>query len=440
MGQSADTTAARPGRALLRWVVAWAVLGAVSVGLRLFAWRTGEDAPGTPGWRGVADGYLLKPVLNFIETLLFPGWIVGYWLGGDGWRTRSVLFVLLSNALGWLMVLLVLALGLWVWRGSRGSPACSPSASARPRSVPTEADPALQSAGFSRRRLIADGLFGVAALGSTGAAAKATLVNPWRPVVREYAVPISDLPAPLDGMRVVQVSDPHFGPRMPADAVTAAVELALSLRPDVVALTGDYILAGSRYIAGAASLLSPLASGPRAVPCVGVLGNHDWYGDAGGMRRALEDSGVSMIDNGRVFLDAGTRGLSRRPPVSGLCLAGLGDLYCDKIDGRAALEGVDPLMPRIVLAHNPDTAEHPQVVRGGRRVDLMLSGHTHGGQVRLPLLGAPIVPSAYGRKYVGGLVRGPVCPVVVSRGVGTTLLPVRLGVPPEVVLVVLRRA
>src|SRR5262249_36107043 len=93
-----------------------------------------------------------------------------------------------------------------------------------------------------------------------------------------------------------------------------------------------------------------------------------------------------------------------------------------------------------LLSHNPDVAEEPGLVRGGRRVDLMLSGHTHGGQIRLPFLGTPVVPSRYGQKYAQGLIAGPVCPVFVSRGIGVALLPLRLGVTPEIAVLEFRVA
>jgi predicted MPP superfamily phosphohydrolase len=97
-------------------------------------------------------------------------------------------------------------------------------------------------------------------------------------------------------------------------------------------------------------------------------------------------------------------------------------------------------MPRLLLSHNPDAAEDPRFLRARHRVDLMLSGHTHGGQVRLPVVGAPVIPSKYGQKYAAGLVQGPRCPVYVSRGLGLSGLPVRFGVPPEIVLFELQRA
>jgi predicted MPP superfamily phosphohydrolase len=102
---------------------------------------------------------------------------------------------------------------------------------------------------------------------------------------------------------------------------------------------------------------------------------------------------------------------------------------------------VRPETPRLVIAHEPDTAEiGPLRDADAPRIDLMLSGHTHGGQVRLPLVGAPIVPSRYGQKYAGGLVEGPRFPVLVSRGIGMSILPIRFAVAPEIVEVTLTRA
>jgi predicted MPP superfamily phosphohydrolase len=147
-------------------------------------------------------------------------------------------------------------------------------------------------------------------------------------------------------------------------------------------------------------------------------------------------AGIPLIDNDRLFL--GPSGLSGEPPAAdAICIGGVGDLWEAEIDAGRAFAGVPPSMPRLLLSHNPDAAE---VLPPDLRVDLMLSGHTHGGQVAFPVIGAPLAPTAYGKKYLGGLCRGPTCPVVVSRGVGITVLPVRLSVPPELVLITLRRA
>jgi uncharacterized protein len=146
-----------------------------------------------------------------------------------------------------------------------------------------------------------------------------------------------------------------------------------------------------------------------------------------------------MITNGRVFLDAMDRELSVIPRrAESLCIAGVDDLLEGSVDVESALRGVPEETPRVMLSHNPDVAEAAELI--GKRVDLMISGHTHGGQVVLPIIGNPAIPSRYGQKYAYGRVRGPVCPVIVSAGVGMSLVPVRIGVRPEVVEITLRGA
>ncbi len=262
--------------------------------------------------------------------------------------------------------------------------------------------------------------------------------TPWDLTTVEYRVALPDLPGELRGMRVVQLSDLHVGRLVPTAFVARAVEAARRLEPDLVVLTGDYVDSGTEFIGEAARALSELRRG--GVPAAAVLGNHDWYVCGVTIRRALEDVGIAVIDNSRVFFDGSTRTLvaSPRSPRA-LCVAGLGDLQEDRIDPAGALQGVPGRMPRLVLAHNPDSAETDQV-RDGPRIDLMLAGHTHGGQIRLPVLGTPVTMSRYGSKYAGGLIRGPSCRVIVSRGVGMTLMPVRWCVPPEVVCVRLEAA
>jgi uncharacterized protein len=168
-----------------------------------------------------------------------------------------------------------------------------------------------------------------------------------------------------------------------------------------------------------------------------VLGNHDYYGDWRLVDAAIRRAGVTVIDNSRVFVDA-ARTLRAVAPESGLCLAGVQDFSEATPDVDAALVGVPGDMPRVMLSHNPDVAE--VCIRPDHRVDLLVCGHTHGGQVILPLVGAMFVPSMFGDKYRHGLVQGPRCPVVISAGVGVTVMPVRFGVPPELVEITLAQA
>ena len=297
------------------------------------------------------------------------------------------------------------------------------------------------STSLSRRRLLIDSSLSIAALGATASLARGTLFTPWHCELTRHRLPIRDLPPGLHGLRLVYISDTHLGPRVDASYIRSVLDRAIALNPDVFLLGGDYIHNGPRQIDPAAALFRPLVATGR--PVVGVLGNHDWYADGFASTRALRAVGITMIDNARAFLDADTHRLTtpdpHRPaaPSRGLCLAGIGDLWQDRIDPAAALADVPADMPRLLLSHNPDAAEDPRVLgtapgAAPHRIDLMLSGHTHGGQVKFPFLPPLIVPSQFRFKYARGLIQGPAFPVLVSAGVGVSLIPVRIGVPPEI--------
>src|SRR5262249_59370045 len=128
-----------------------------------------------------------------------------------------------------------------------------------------------------------------------------------------------------------------------------------------------------------------------------VLGSRDWWEDAERMRRALADAGIPLIDNDRRVLTPERRLVTAAE--TGLAISAVGDLWEDRQDYRRALDGLPASMPRLLLSHNPDVAEEAAFIASGLRVDLMLSGHTHGGQIRLPGVGAPISSSRFGQKY-----------------------------------------
>ncbi len=384
------------------WVTAWLLFSALG------SWRHNErwiDGHINDAWT-LVDGVLQVAVLPvwFVLKVVF-GYETAYSLG----------FAVLANAAGFALI----ALGFIVFRFlskwfSRWLMAKSPE-------------------GVDRRRryaLIGSVPEAVLAVGA-GSMAYATIVEPWQLHVDRRDVPIADLPNELDGVRVLQLTDTHRGPRITASFIERAVETGLRQKPDLVVLTGDYVHNGPTHIDEAAEIMRPLAD---AVPTVGVLGNHDWYAGAYKMRRALENAGVRMIDNGRCYFGR-QRTLTDRE--EGLCIAGVGDLLESKVDYRRALGGVDPDMPRLLLSHNPDAAEMREA--GDHRIDLMLSGHTHGGQVRLPIIGSPGVPSRFGEKYRAGMVQGPWCRVFISTGVGMSVAPFRFGVRPEINVLTLRR-
>ena len=295
----------------------------------------------------------------------------------------------------------------------------------------------LPASAISRRRLLRATKTVVVTGAAAGALGYPIAWEPRRYVVSRRTFPLRGLPPSLDGLRIVQLTDIHLGPWLSESYVRRIVESANALDPDVITLTGDYVLHSPEYITPVAGILAGLRA---KVGIVGVLGNHDWREDGRAMRKALAATGVRMLDNGRAYVSPVRELRPDATVADGLCIAGVGDLWTDRQFYGRALEGVPETMPRLLLSHNPDVAEERAFVSSGYRVDLMLSGHTHGGQIYVPGLGTPVLPSRYGQKYALGLVQGPVCPVFVSCGLGTALLPLRVGVPPEIAVIELKRA
>ena len=244
-----------------------------------------------------------------------------------------------------------------------------------------------------------------------------------RLVVERLDVAIEGLAPAFDGYRIAFLSDFHYSAVVPDWWVVGAVSTAMKLQPDLVLLGGDYLSHSVRFAPSLAGLLRPLAARDGVF---GVLGNHDHYVGADLVRATLRDAGVVELRNARVLVRRGE---------AVLAVAGVGDLQYDVIDFQSALAGVPGDAPRIVLSHHPDVFAHwPSELR----LDLMLAGHTHGGQAYLPLLGPPYVPSQFGFRYLRGLIEERGRRLYVSRGIGAGGLPLRWRCPPELTLVVLR--
>jgi predicted MPP superfamily phosphohydrolase len=244
-----------------------------------------------------------------------------------------------------------------------------------------------------------------------------------RLVVEEVEIGVSGLAAAFDGYRIAFLTDPHLSPLVPRWWVERAVECAMTLGADLIVLGGDYVDDDPHYVSAVGEVLRPLRA-PDGV--VAVLGNHDHYVDASGVRAQLVAAGVRELLNESIIVRRGQ---------AELVVAGVGDLQCDAIHFQQALAGVAADVPRIVVSHDPDVFGYwPDDVR----LDLMLSGHTHGGQAWLPLIGPPFVPSQFGFRYLRGLIREGDRQLYVSRGVGASGVPIRWKCPPELTLAVLR--
>lgn len=243
--------------------------------------------------------------------------------------------------------------------------------------------------------------------------------------VSRVEVKIARLPDAFAGLTVAHLSDIHHGLYTSLEYIHRCIEIANSLQPDLVMLTGDFTFAGRRYIEPCAEALGTLRA--RA-GVYASLGNHDYYAGAGLVAKALRGAGINLLLDAKDRLDA--RG-------DKLWVVGVDDLYYGETDLAKLLRDIGRDEPRIVLGHEPDWIE--EIAARGQHADLVLSGHTHGGQIRIPLLGAPQTPSGYGQRYTMGLVRRNAMQIYTTRGIGTVVLPSRFDCPPEIVLYTLRR-
>ena len=233
--------------------------------------------------------------------------------------------------------------------------------------------------------------------------------------VHELELPLADLAKGLAGARLAVVSDLHYG-RFAGDAYARrVVREVMACRPDLICLLGDLINGQASECARCAAVLADLRA-PLGV--FGVLGNHEHYG---GWRTALDvycEIGVQVMLNEHQVI---------RRNGAAMVLAGIDDHRRGRPDIAAALAGADPALPAVVLSHNPDPAHG---IPADVRVDVMLSGHTHGGQV--VLFDHPILTRTRHRQYFRGWAQGPRCRVYTNRGVGVVGLPLRLNARPEI--------
>jgi uncharacterized protein len=256
-----------------------------------------------------------------------------------------------------------------------------------------------------------------------------------RPQLVSIEIPLSRLPESWDGLRIAQLSDLHYDNYFSLVPLRKAIDIVNRLQPDLIVLTGDFVTApanlskGARANAAAAAvepcaqLLGQLRTG---LGVVAVLGNHDLKTNAARITAVLQAHAIQVLQNRSIAVEReGKR----------LWLAGVDDVLEGKPDLKLALSQIPPAEPVVLLAHEPDWADH--VAR--RPVDLQLSGHSHGGQIRLPIIGPPYLPPL-GRKYPRGMRRiGPLV-LYTNAGIGTIRIPMRLNCPPEVTLITLRAA
>lgn len=275
---------------------------------------------------------------------------------------------------------------------------------------------------ISRRRFVKRLGYAAAALALPGVAVDMAVERHWLQLVRKR-IPVPGLPPGFSGLTIALLADLHHGPWNSFEYLRQAISLTNTLGAEAILLGGDYVRKGSEYIEPIWCELAAL-SAPRGVHA--VLGNHDQWEDESLVftRQCMHNAGITDLTNRGIAL---SRGGDR------LHIAGVGDLWTDTQDLALALAAVPADGCAVLLSHNPDYLEEMDDVR----VKLVLSGHTHGGQINIPFLGTPIVPSKYGNRYARGLVRRDWKQVYVTRGVGLSVLPVRFRCRPEISLLTL---
>lgn len=278
---------------------------------------------------------------------------------------------------------------------------------------------------INRRRFL-----GLAAVGGAALGADATLLAPNRPLVVRQEIKLPRWPSRLDGFRIALLSDFHYDPYFSVHPLNAAIGMVNTLRPDLIALTGDFVTVpsfgdekkGADAAEPCAELLRKMTA---ALGLWAVLGNHDGFTDASRVTSALQGVGIQVLGN-------------RSTPIerngSRFWLGGVKDILAEKPSMDAALHDVPRDEPVVLLAHEPDYADHV----ASYPVDLQLSGHSHGGQVRLPFL-PPLYLPDLAKKYYWGLYKVGPLTLYTNAGLGTIGFPARLNCPPEITLIELRR-
>lgn len=279
----------------------------------------------------------------------------------------------------------------------------------------------------TRRRVLvgAAGLFGL----SAGTAVYAAAIEPDGLVVTRYAPALPGWPMGRK-LSITVIADLHAGgPDMQLEHIRRIVDRASALQSDIVLLLGDFIAAYRFAITKVSDPVwaAELARLKAPLGIWAILGNHDWWHDLKGVRAALAGAKIPVLENDAVLLG---------PAGQRFWLAGLGDQLAIPL-GHGRYRGVDDLPltlsriktddPVLLMVHEPDI--FPRVPE---RVALTLAGHTHGGQIRVPFLWQHFVPSKYGARFAYGHVVEDERHLIVSGGLGTSIIPARLGVPPEI--------
>ncbi|MRG94101.1 metallophosphoesterase [Polyangium spumosum] len=236
--------------------------------------------------------------------------------------------------------------------------------------------------------------------------------------VRTIDVPIRGLPPAFEGYRIAHLSDLHIGALCPREHAERWADTVRALDVDLVALTGDYVTSGDAFHGEVAALASSL---PSRDGVIAVMGNHDYFGDGEALVVKLREAGIVVLRNERTSIERSG---------AALVIAGVDDTWSRRADVRRAVDGHESGAPLVVLAHDPQL--FPDL--SARGASLVLSGHTHWGQVAVPFFSTRWNLSARVYRYHADLYREGDAWLYVNPGLGTTGPPVRLGAAPEITI------
>jgi hypothetical protein len=285
---------------------------------------------------------------------------------------------------------------------------------------------------MTKRKKIILYIFGATAFVAVALFIWASFIEPNRLVVNEVAIKLPNFPKQLDGFKVVAIADIHGGSNsVDEEKLRYLVGLTNQQQPDLIVLLGDFV--SQQYFNRAklkmdSDVVAKNINGLKAKYGVyAALGNHDWWNNGAKIRQELEANGMKVIENDVSPIE-----------VNGqtIWILGIPDfLTRQPIVLQMAMSGINKPGTIIAITHNPDI--FPEVPSN---ISLTIAAHTHGGQVNIPFIGSPIVPSKYGQRYVAGHVVEKGRHLFVTTGVGTSILPLRFRVPPEIAVLTLSSA
>ena len=254
----------------------------------------------------------------------------------------------------------------------------------------------------------------------------AFLIEPNLIRIHEESISIPNWNPENEGLKIAVLTDLHVGsPYINLDKLEIVVSKTNELKPDVVVLLGDLVIhevLGGEFVPPE-KITNVLEALTSPIGTVAVLGNHDWWYDGPRVRNALEKDGITVLENDAFLAISGDRSF---------WLAGMADMWTRNPNIAGTLQKVTDDKPVILLTHSPDIFPNiPSIV------SLSLAGHTHGGQVNIPFVGRLIVPSSFGQRFAAGHIVEEGRHMFVSTGIGTSILPVRFRVVPEILLLII---